>query len=71
MASIQNNSRVPFHQKEMFLMQFESVKRWLNGLRNEATKRSYVNSLFIYCQQTQMSPDALIDEKAKTLQDIN
>jgi len=70
MAIIQN-SRVSRKDQELFLMAFESVQRWLNGLRNPTTKRNYVLALFLYCRENQMTPDQLIKEKEASLRNPN
>ena len=37
-------------------------------IRNETTRKTYIERLWLYCAQTQMTPQQLIKEKAESLQ---
>jgi hypothetical protein len=58
-------------QKEQELSAFKTVERWLATLHNDVTKHQYIENLWRYGTDTQMTPDQLIEEKAKSIQDPN
>lgn len=50
--------------------QYESCKPWLDGLRSESTKRTYVVHSTIFCRFHHTNPDELIKKSPSELKDM-
>lgn len=55
-------------QKEHYLLSFKTGERWLANITNDKTRNEYVLRLHRYCLETGLSPDQIVEEKAKSLQ---
>lgn len=57
-----------FKDKEEYLLGFKTVKRWLSGIANSRTRTQYIWRLYRYCFETGLTPNQIIEEKAKAMQ---
>ena len=55
----------------LWLLKFESGKKWYNTFRSEATKALYIERLEHYCKTVAKNPDELINLKIEGLKNIN